>query len=73
MLELTIQSGIPIDNLNAEGMSPMHFAVAAGKIDAVRTLLAHGATVDIPDGVGANTPLMTAAKYGHAGTVQCSK
>ena len=53
---------------SADGRSAMHHAATKGHVEAVRWLLAHGASVDARDGAGA-TPLADAAFGGHAAVV----
>lgn len=61
MLEFAIEKG----NCNAGEFDALHFAACHGKLDAVKLLTNRGYNVNTPD-VNGNTPLMLAAREGHA-------
>jgi ankyrin repeat protein len=56
--------------VNRPGWTPLHYAAASGDDEIARLLLAHGARIDAqsPPASGKFTPLMMAAREGHADT-----
>jgi ankyrin repeat protein len=58
-----LMSGIDVNAQDAEGMSPLHWAVWGGQEDTVRLLLARGANPNMPSNEGEHaTPYWHAAK-----------
>ncbi len=60
-IDKQLQAGIPIDLLAADGLAPMHWALAS---DILKTLLERGAAVDSRSAEGA-TSLMNAVQAGN--------
>jgi ankyrin repeat protein len=63
MLRLLIKHGLDVNLEGFDGRTPIHFAVAAGNIEAVSTLLPEGAQCESHDGDGC-TPLQIATMLG---------
>jgi ankyrin repeat protein len=56
-LERLLQStGLPIDTLDAQGATPLHWASELGCPEVIRTLARLGASLDVKDGAG-HTPI----------------
>ena len=68
--EALIAKGAAVDR--RPGWTPLHYAAAGGDNAIAALLLRHGASVDAvsPPASGAYTPLMIAAREGHADTVK---
>lgn len=62
VLEIMLRCGFDPNVGDVDGVTPLHRAAMAGKVEAVQVLLAHGAAVDALDGMFAATPLVWAAK-----------
>lgn len=58
-----------VDALDRQGCTALLLAVQHGQAETVRTLLAHGARAELADVDDGETPLMKAAKLGHADIV----
>lgn len=58
------EKGVPVDDADVSGRTPLSFAADDGLIDIVRYLVEQGAVVDTPD-VQKRTPLMHAAGADH--------
>jgi ankyrin repeat protein len=58
------EKGVPVDDADVSGRTPLSFAADDGEIDIVRYLVEQGAKVDTPD-VQKRTPLMHAAGADH--------
>jgi hypothetical protein len=73
LVEVLLESGCAIDNLNERVDSPsgsaLHSAVSAGKVDNVRILLRAGADLEESDAVS-QTPLCLAAERGFCMVVE---
>ena len=71
LTELLAEDPQLVDALSGDGFTPLHLAAFFGQTDAVRLLLARGATLD-RNGTGwmTGTPLHAAASGSHAGVVQ---
>ncbi len=64
-----VASGVPIDLLAADGLTPLHWASVCTDGVALEWLLEHGAQVDAPSAEGA-TPLMNAVQAGRTAHVE---
>ena len=62
VLEVMLDSGFDPNVKDAENVTALHRAAMAGRADAVRVLLAHGASADALDGMFAATPLVWACE-----------
>jgi uncharacterized protein len=71
LTELLAEAPDLVDAMSGDGFTPLHLAAFFGQADAVRLLLARGATVD-RNGTGwmTGTPLHAAASGSHAGVVR---
>ena len=58
--------GLPVDATDAQGWTPLHFAVLFGREDAARLLLDEGAPVNAHER-GSHTPLGLAAAHAEEG------
>ena len=56
LCERIVKAGLPVDATDANGDTPLQWAVFRGRVDAVRTLIALGANPSHADGLG-RTPL----------------
>jgi ankyrin repeat protein len=56
VLDALLEAGAQVDAVDRQGETPLYSAVAHGREDAARLLLAHGARADVADAWGA-TPL----------------
>jgi len=69
ILERLIAAGEDLNRFNPEGFhshsTPLHQAVAQGRLDTVRWLVGHGARTDIADTLHGGTPLGWARHEGH--------
>jgi len=66
VLETMLACGFDPNVKDGEGVTTLHKAAMAGRAEAVRVLLAHGASVNVLDGFVCGTPLLWAA-YGWRG------
>ena len=62
VLETMLSSGFEPDGRDKDKVTPLHRAAMGGHVDAVRTLLAHGADVNALDGMFSATPLVWAVE-----------
>ena len=62
VLETMLESGFDPNVKDTNGVTALHRAAMAGRVDAVRVLLAKGASVDAPDGMFVATPLVWACE-----------
>lgn len=73
IIDLLVQHGAHVDHADSGGATPLHRAVRARGVDAVRHLLALGASTDCRLRTGGSTPLHLAAQSsgasGTAGTL----
>src|SRR3954452_25156049 len=71
LTELLAEDPALVDAMSGDGFTPLHLAAFFGQTDAVRLLLARGATAD-RNGTGwmTGTPLHAAASGSHAGVVR---
>jgi ankyrin repeat protein len=60
--DLLIKHGVNPDHRTKSGQTALHLAVASMDVNLVRTLLTHGASVEIRDQSG-STPLLVASKH----------
>jgi len=58
VLETMLESGFDPNVKDRDGVTALHRSAMAGRADAVRVLLAHGASVNALDGMFAATPLV---------------
>jgi ankyrin repeat protein len=66
VLDTMLECGFDPDAKDNDGVTALHRAAMAGRLDAARVLLAHGAAVNALDGMFAATPLVWAAEgWGH--------
>jgi ankyrin repeat protein len=56
-LRLALTLGVPIDGLDAQGLTALHHAARGGQLEAVRALVEHGASLTIRDPRYGGTPL----------------
>ena len=61
VLETMLACGFNPNVKDGEGVTTLHKAAMAGRVEAVRVLLAHGASVNALDGFVCGTPLLWAA------------
>ncbi len=67
VLETMLSCGFDPNARDHDGVTALHRAAMAGRVEATRVLIAHGAAVDALDGMFAATPLLWAAEgWGHA-------
>jgi ankyrin repeat protein len=62
VLETMLACGFEPDAKDHDGVTALHRAAMAGRVEAVRALLAHGASVNALDGMFSATPLVWAAE-----------
>jgi ankyrin repeat protein len=62
VLETMLECGFNADVKDTDGVTALHRAALSGHADAVRVLLAHGASVNALDGMFSATPLVWAAQ-----------
>jgi ankyrin repeat protein len=62
VLETMLESGFDPNAKDSNGVTALHRAAMAGRVDAVRVLLAKGASIDALDGMFAATPLVWACE-----------
>ena len=62
VLETMLDCGFDPNTKDSDGVTALHRAAMAGRVDAVRVLLAHGASVNALDGMFAATPLVWACE-----------
>jgi len=71
MIELLLQGRANLEApLLAHGETALMMASRSGNVDAVKTLLDHGAQIETKDTLRGTTALMWAAEQGHAAVVQ---
>ncbi|MGE3807299.1 MAG: ankyrin repeat domain-containing protein [Gemmataceae bacterium] len=68
-VEKLVAESLSLNQLNAEGLAPLHYASQAGHAEVCRVLLAAGADVNLPSSHG-NSPLAVAAGNSHADVVR---
>ncbi|MHC4557295.1 MAG: ankyrin repeat domain-containing protein [Planctomycetota bacterium] len=68
-LDVFIQEGVGINNLDGHGHAPLHYAAQNGQKEAVELLIAKGADVNVKDWNG-QAPLSIAAKGGQKDIVE---
>src|SRR5262249_15337321 len=61
-LETQLACGFNPNFADSDGVTALHRAAMAGRLEAARVLLAHGASVNVLDGMFAAMPLMWAAQ-----------
>jgi uncharacterized protein len=66
MIAALIDAGADVNGPTSTGAAPLHFAAASGHVDAVSTLLEHGADPNIRENAAGQTPLMFAAAANRA-------
>ncbi|WP_455203756.1 ankyrin repeat domain-containing protein [Kaarinaea lacus] len=55
----------------SHGETPLHWAASSGDVELIKTLIQHGASVDIDGGsIDRGTPLVNAIYYGHTAAAQ---
>ncbi|ORX44833.1 ankyrin [Piromyces finnis] len=69
-LKILLDHGLPIDDCNEKGITPLHIAAENGDKNIVQYLVTRGARLDYPSQTG-KTALMFAAARGHLDTVKC--
>lgn len=69
-IERLLDDGGDVDARNQAGRTPLSEAAGRGHLAAVRTLIAHDATVDVYDTRSGFTPLHLAAEGNHAAVVR---
>jgi ankyrin repeat protein len=62
VLETMLACGFDANAKDSDGVTPLHRAAMSGRAEAVRVLLAHGASVNALDGMFSATPLVWAAE-----------
>ncbi|MGH9608732.1 MAG: ankyrin repeat domain-containing protein [Bryobacteraceae bacterium] len=62
VLETMLACGFDANAKDNEGVTALHRAAMAGRADAIRVLLAHGASVNVLDGMFSATPLVWASE-----------
>lgn len=62
VLEIMLECGFDANAKDNDGVTALHRAAMAGRAEAVRVLLAHGALVNALDGMFSATPLVWAAE-----------
>jgi ankyrin repeat protein len=62
VLEVMLACGFDANAKDKDRVTPLHRAAMAGRLEAVRTLLAHGASVDNLDGMFSASPLVWATE-----------
>jgi ankyrin repeat protein len=62
VLQAMLESGFEADARDKDQVTPLHRAAMGGHVDAVRTLLAHGANVNALDGMFSASPLVWAVE-----------
>lgn len=65
-----LDSGVPADDVDSNGMHPIHWAARAGFTDVVTTMLERGVPVDQPHEDALNTPLVEAVQHNRFEVVQ---
>jgi ankyrin repeat protein len=69
MVALLIEQGAPVD-LESNGLTPLLWAAARGRVDETRLLLAAGANPNLAPPASKALPLLLAAYTGHLSVVQ---
>jgi ankyrin repeat protein len=62
VLEVMLEFGFDPNQKDHDGVTALHRAAMSGRVEAVRVLLAHGASVNALDGMFAGTPLLWACE-----------
>src|SRR4029077_11624285 len=70
IIVLLLKAGADVDVALPEGETPLMTAARTGKVDAVKVLLEHGASVNVKEKWKNQTALMWAAHEGNAETVR---
>lgn len=60
-----LKNGAHVDQLDAGGLTALHYAAREGNIDIAYELIKHGATIDIRTRAGQATPLHRASMAGN--------
>jgi Ankyrin repeats (3 copies)/Ankyrin repeats (many copies) len=68
-VEALLVSGLPIDLLAADGLTPLHWAFAQKNTTMAEFLLQRGSPIDVRSAEGA-TPLMTEVQQGHTDKIR---
>src|SRR5579863_7228997 len=70
MIERLLKAGADPDGTSEEGQAALMSASLAGKVNAIKVLLTHGAKVNVAEPVKGQTALMWAASEGHTSAVE---
>jgi len=70
MIETLLAAGADADSATTNGTTALMLASAAGRVDAVKALLAKNANVDAKESVKGETPIAFAAAFGRADVVR---
>ena len=64
IMQMLIDKGLPLDVVNMEGMTPLHYACRTGTLQVVEMILGAGVKVDAKARRCGSTPLMMLLKFG---------
>ncbi len=67
--QLLLEKGFPVDEVDFEKNTSLHIAASSEAINSIPILMAFGASLMARNDYG-ETPIMTAAKFGHLDTVK---